>query len=166
MLWKLGFKRRRKWDYFHLWTSIFIFRTVAAKGKLWSSQRIEIVSSIWKCYVKFRTITGHTFAKVFNLISTKTNTLPQYPGGDCSTHRGKCQTFRKIFSRVRPRSNICTGETRKPTGDNKKIQRGELTNISTNKWPDLKIYIPDWPKNKSWVKLKCQKSLVKYCIRF
>ena len=38
------------------------------------------------------------------------------------------QIFQK-FSWVRPSSKFSIGKTMKPTGDNKKIQQGELTNI-------------------------------------
>ena len=58
-----------------------------------------------------------------------------YPGEHCLTHQGKRQIFKKC-SRVRPKSKFSTGEIRKstsetmkPTGDDMKIQRGELTNI-------------------------------------
>ena len=61
--------------------------------------------------------------------------LSQYPGEHCLTHQGKRQIFKKC-SRVRPKRKFSTGEIRKstseitkPTGDDVKIQRGELTNI-------------------------------------
>ena len=61
--------------------------------------------------------------------------LSQYPGEHCLTHQGKRQIFKKC-SRVRPKRKFSTGEIRKstseitkPTGDDMKIQRGELTNI-------------------------------------
>ena len=40
---------------------------------------------------------------------------------------GKMSNFQK-FSVVRPRSKFSTGEIKKPTGDDMKIQRGELKN--------------------------------------
>ena len=41
---------------------------------------------------------------------------------------GRMSDF-EIFSRFRPRSKFSNGETVKPTGDDMKIRRGELTNI-------------------------------------
>ena len=44
---------------------------------------------------------------------------------------------------MRSRSKLFTGETTKSTGDDIKIQLGELQMYCA----DLKIYIPDWPKS-------------------
>ena len=68
------------------------------------------------------------------------------------------------FSEVRPRSKFSTGDTTKPTGDDMKIQRGELVNILL--W--LKnIYTWFTQKNiNGWVTFKCQKILRKITISY
>ena len=76
--------------------------------------------------------------------------------------------FQKFYG-VRPSSTFCTGEIRKPigettksTGDDIKIQRGELTKI----WHWLKnIYT--WftqTQRNGWVTFKCQKILRKIAL--
>ena len=69
---------------------------------------------------------------------------------------GKMLNFQTFFG-VRPMRKFSTRETTKPTRDETKIQRGELTNILH--W--LK-YIDTWLIQKhrnDWVTFKCQKIL-------
>ena len=82
--------------------------------------------------------------------------MPQYPDGHCSAHRWECQIYKKN-SGVTPRSKVSTGETKKPTGDDMKILRGELTNTlrrRKNTYTRL-----TQKKRNGWVNFKCQKAL-------
>ena len=66
---------------------------------------------------------------------------------------------------MRSRSKLFTGETTKSTGDDIKIQLGELQMYCA----DLKIYIPDWPKSTGMteqVSKKVSKNLMKNCISY
>lgn len=56
------------------------------------------------------------------------NTLSQYPGETCSTHRGKCQMF-KNFPGWNQGVSFLTWETTKATDGDIKTQPVELTKI-------------------------------------
>ena len=88
------------------------------------------------------------------------NTLSQYPGGDCSVHRGKCRIF-KNFLRWELGGEFSTRKTKKLTRDNIKIQRGELINILL--W--LKTIYTDGPKITRMDKLPSKLNFMKYCIK-
>ena len=83
------------------------------------------------------------------------------------TYTRLCFTFPKMlnfqkFSSVGHRRKFSTGEARKSTGDDMKIQRRELTNIL--RWlKNIFTWLTQKHRN-GWVTFKCQKNLNKYCI--
>ena len=81
---------------------------------------------------------------------------------------GKMSNFQKFYG-VRPRGKVSTGEIRKPiwettksTGDDIKIQRGELTKIVH--WvKDIYTWFTQKQKN-GWVTFKCEKIFKKIAL--